>query len=80
MLSKAFDDESLDKWEISVTASALITKNTSNTPNTPKIFDYAMIGGRVGKANEGNSEQDALILVVILCLLKDLFIQMERFV
>lgn len=61
LLSKAFDDESLDKWEISVTASALITKNTSNTPNTPKIFDYAMIGGRVGKANEGNSEQDALI-------------------
>lgn len=54
LLSKAFNDESLDKWDIRVTASALISED-SNKDDSTGLFDYAMIGGYNGYPSDKHS-------------------------
>ena len=57
LLSKAFDDESLDKWDIRVTASALISMDNKKDDSTG-LFDYAMIGGYNGYPSDKHSNVD----------------------
>ncbi len=54
LISHLYDDKSLDKWDIKVTASALIAEDSKKDDSTG-LFDYAMIGGYNGYPSDNHS-------------------------